>query len=563
MSRLTYAGLPLLAAAAVASYPVARPAAAEGSAGCAPGNATSLTVAATTDVHGRIRGWDYYDDRADSTLGLTRAATIVDSLRGANAGRVVLVDAGDLLQGTPLAYVAARVTHERRNPIIAAMNAARYDAAVVGNHEFNYGVPYLNGAIAQARFPFLAANVYRADGKPAYTPSTVVDRGGVRVAIVGATTPGSNLWDSENLKKAKLHVGDIVPAVRTYVERARRDGADVVVVVLHSGLDEASTYDTVSTGVASENVAKRVAAEVPGIDVVVYGHSHKENAGQLVGHTLLLQPKNYAASVGIATVPLTCEAATRRWSAGTPHGAIVKTRGHAESAALLGASERVHREAVQYATAPIGSTPDTWSGDSSRVEDTPLIDFILAVERKAANADLASSAAFDTRAKLGPGPISISQLVRLYPYDNTLRAVRISGTQLRQYLEHSSRYYLTTPTGAFRIDSTVAGYNFDIVSGVDYTLDLTRPVGERVTTLTYKGKPVAPTDSFTLALSNYRQMGGGGFAMLAGAPVVYDRQEEIRQLLIDEVRRRKTIRKSDYFVNNWQFAVDSTHSAHP
>src|SRR6185437_14262914 len=135
----------------------------------------------------------------------------------ANRGRVVLVDAGDMLQGTPLTFFAARMQRTPVNPIIAAMNSMRYDAAAIGNHEFNYGVPYLDSAVAQARFPLLAANVSRAGQPHAYRSFTIVERAGVRVGIVGATTPGSDLWDAANLARAKMHVGDIVPAVRTAV----------------------------------------------------------------------------------------------------------------------------------------------------------------------------------------------------------------------------------------------------------------------------------------------------------------------------------------------------------
>lgn len=521
---------------------------------CRPRDSTSLLIAATTDVHGYVRGWDYYADREDPVRGLARAATIVDSLRRAATGRVLLVDAGDLLQGNPFAYVAARVTRARRNPIVAAMNAMRYDAAAIGNHEFNYGVPYLDSAVTQARFPLLAANARltgnaRQPGRPAYRGTTVVRRAGLRVAIIGATTPGSNVWDAANLAMAHLHMDDIGPAVAREVHDARARGTDVVVLLLHSGLDEPSSYDTVLTERASENVAARVAREVPGIDVIVYGHSHRENPGQRIGNTFVIQPKNWATSVATVTLPVTCTGGA--WHPGRATGSVIQSAGHAEAPEVVRATQRVHDQTVRYAASVIATTPDAWRADSARLRDVPLTDFILAVEQRAARADLASTAAFDTAARFGPGPVTVAQVAQLYPYDNTLRAVRITGAQLRAYLEHSSRYYRQTPTGAPAIDTTVAGYNFDAVSGVDYVLDLARPVGERVVTLTFRGRPVAPTDSFTLALNNYRQTGGGGYAMLRGAPVVYDRQQEIRQLLVDELRRRNTIRQSDYFVKNW------------
>ena len=526
---------------------------------CAPSQlprvaeSVDLIVASTTDVHGRVTAWDYYANKSETIRGLTRAATIVDSVRAANPGRVILLDGGDLLQGNPLAYVAAKVSANRGNPIIAAMNAMHYDAAAIGNHEYNYGVPYLDTAVKQATFPFLSANTYRLDPADAhaYSPWTIVDRAGIKVGVVGATTPGVMLWDAENIR-GRLRFGDIVPAVRQAVQEARGAGADIVLVTVHSGLNEPSSYDTVTTGVPSENVAARIASEIPGVDLVLYGHSHKEVRGATIGQTLLIQPKNWATSVDVAH--LTVSRVGGGWRVTDRRSDLIQAAGHAEDPAVLAATASIHRETVAYVTTPIGSTPERWTADSARTKDTPLIDFILETERRAAGSDLASTAAFSTDVTMGLGPITIAQVAQLYPYDNTLRVVRITGRQLRDYLEFSSRYYKTLPSPAapLETDPQVPGYNFDIVSGVDYAIDISKPVGYRLTRLDYKGSPVRDTDSFTMALNNYRQTGGGGYAMLSGAPVVYDKQQEIRQLLIDEVKRRGVLKQEDYFTPNWQ-----------
>ena len=195
------------------------------SAGSAGGSPFELLVVSTTDVHGRIRGWDYYADSAESTRGLTRAATIVDSIRAANPGRVVLVDAGDLLQGNPFAYVAMKQFADSANPIIATMNTMRYDAAAIGNHEYNYGVPYLERAVSQARFPMLSANTWKLDGSHKFKAWTVIDRRGVKIGIVGATTPGVMVWDADNVR-GRVKLTDIIPAVRTAVQEVKAAGAN-------------------------------------------------------------------------------------------------------------------------------------------------------------------------------------------------------------------------------------------------------------------------------------------------------------------------------------------------
>ncbi len=524
-------------------------AAVEAPAACS--DTTRLVVVTTTDTHGRLRGWDYELNRPDSIRGLTRAATVIDSIRGANPGRVLLIDAGDLLQGNMLAYVGARVSPDTMVGVVAAMNAMHYDASAIGNHEYNYGVPYLDRAVRQSSFPFLSANTYLPDGRHAYPPFAIVERAGVRVGIVGATTPGVMVWDRDNVR-GRVTLGDIVPAVRAAADSARLAGADVVIATVHSGLDEPSSYDTAATGLPSENVAARIAREVPGLALVLYGHSHKQNAGSEINGVRMLQAKNWAQTVGWATIPVTRCGVAHGVASGSVTSGLVPVAGHAEQAAVLAATDDLHRRTVAYVTAPIGRTPVSWNGDSARVRDEAVTDFVLEVMRKAAHADLAAGSAFNF-AGLDSGTISIADLARLYPYDNTLRAVRISGAQLRAYLEQASRYYGTLGDSSQPvIDPHIPGYNFDIIAGADYTLDLSRPFGSRVTRLKYRGRDVAPTDSFTMALNNYRQTGGGGYAMLAGAPVVFQSDSEIRILLEREVRAKRVIRPAEYHRVNWR-----------
>ncbi len=523
-------------------------------AAAAGAQSVDLVVAATTDVHGRIRGWDYYANAADTRRSLAGAATIVDSLRSAHPDRVVLVDGGDLLQGNPLTYVAAKVSNPVVHPVIAAMNVMRYDAAVLGNHEFNYGVPALRAAIERAAFPFLAANVKEASGADFVAPMTMVERRGIRVAIVGGTTPGSMVWDRDNLRQARLTVSDIVPAVRRAVADARRRRADVVVVLVHSGLDEAATYDTVATGLPSENVAARIPREIDGVDLVVLGHSHRELVDTTINGALVVQPRNWAASVAVAK--LTLEKSRGRWRVIARRGQSVRVEGHRESREVLAASEGTHRATIAWATAPAGRTAVAWRSDSARVTDQPITDLVNEIMRRESGADLSATAVFSLDAALDSGAITRAMLSSVYPYDNTLRAVRISGAQLRAFLEFSSRYYRTlapdgsAPSGGL-IDPAIPGYNFDVVSGADYTIDLTKPIGSRITMLTIGGRAVADSDSLTLALNNYRQSGGGGYAMLAGAPVVYEKEVDIRQLLIDEVQRTPVLDPSRYATRNW------------
>src|ERR1035437_1597006 len=517
-----------------------------------------IVVAATTDVHGRVRSWDYYADTAESSRGLARAATVVDSVRDANPGRVILVDAGDFLQGNPFTFAAARIDTTRPSAVVAAMNAMRYDAVTIGSHEFNYGVPALRRETATATFVLLAANAHGEPAPAAWRTWTIVDRAGVKIGIVGATTTGSMLWDAANLRAAGVTIGSMVPAIAKAVAAARAGGADAIVVVAHAGIDSEPGVDTLGAGAGPENPMARVAREVPGIDLIVFGHTHREVADTTINGVLLTQPRNWATSVSVAHLML--EKSGGAWHVAAKHASIVRAAGHREQAAVVAAAEHGHASARKYAGTVIGHTTVVWNSDSARLADTPIMDFVAETMRRASGADLASVSAFSTEVKIPAGPVTVAQLAQLYPYENTLRVVRISGEALKAFLEQSAQYFrVTGSAGESRVSANPAipGYNYEIVTGADYTIDLSRQLGERITGLSYRGKPVRKNDSFTIALSNYRAEGSGGYAMLRGAPVVYDRQQDIRQLLIDEVARRGTLNPADYFTRNWSLLPPS------
>jgi 2',3'-cyclic-nucleotide 2'-phosphodiesterase/3'-nucleotidase len=305
-------------------------------------------------------------------------------------------------------------------------------------------------------------------------------------------------------------------------------------------------------GMEAENPMAAVAREVPGIDAIILGHTHAEFADTTINGVLLVQPRNWATSVAVAT--LTVERDGKAWRVAGKHGAIVRVAGHAERQDVLDGSAAAHAAARKYATATVGATSTEWRSDSARTRDTPVMDFIGEVMRRASGADLASTAVFSTNIAIPKGPLTVAQIARLYPYDNTMRVVKMSGTTLKAFLERSAQYYRVTGSGAdlrAAPDPAFIGFNFEVVSGASYDVDLSRPSGDRIVGLAVKGRPVAPTDSFTIALSNYRASGTGGYAMVADARVVKDDSREVRQLLIDEITRKKDLKATDYYAESW------------
>ncbi len=503
---------------------------------------THLLIVATTDVHGRALGWDYVRD-AEAPGGLSRAATILETLRAQYPGRLVLVDAGDLLQGNPFATFFARQDQRQPQPLVDALNALQYDAATPGNHDFDFGLALLRRAGVEATYHYVAANVEQTSGGPFFPATVVLQRAGVRVGVTGFTTPGVMVWDRAQLA-GQTRVRRVAQAAPAALAQLEREGANVKVVLIHAGLGGGSSYDT--TGIGPENDAAVLASITPKPDVVIVGHSHREIRDTVINGVHFVQPKNWAQSLSVVHVFVV-------------QGKVVSVRADLISLAatpelprLTRRLDAAHQAARLWAATPIGTAGPGFDGRYARVQDGALLDFINEVQRRKTGAQLSAAAAFEVQAGFPDGEVHMRDVAGVYPYENTLRAVRISGQQLREFLEHSARYFQTYQPGVRRIiNDSVQGYNFDVVSGVAYNIDLSRPAGQRIRGLAYEGKLVQPTDSFTLALNSYRAAGGGGYAMLAGARVTYDRGEDVRDLLVEEIRRVHALDARAYYHPSW------------
>ncbi|PYP11255.1 MAG: hypothetical protein DMD56_07150 [Gemmatimonadetes bacterium] len=518
-----------------------------------------VVIVATTDVHGRVLGWDYVRD-APAPGGLSRAATMVEALRAQYPEQVVLVDAGDLIEGNLFAAYFAERDSQRPHPVVDALNAMQYDAATPGNHEFDFGPAVLARATGDATYHYVSANVFRgASDTLAYPPYVVVTRAGVKIGITGLTTPGVMVWDRSQLG-GRIRVRPIAEAAPLALRRLDLGGADLKVVLVHSGLNEPSSYDT--AGVGAENAALGLASiplPAPRPDLVIVGHSHKEMRDYVVNGVHFVQPRNFALSLAVVHVSLAKE--TTGYRVVAMRSELIPLATVAELPRFVRRFTAAHERARAWGAMPLGSAGPGFSARYGRAEDTPLLDFINEVQRRRAGADVSAAADFDLGAGLPEGEVRERDVSGIYPYENTLRAVRISGDQLKTYLEQAARYFRTYQPGAPLINDSVAGFNFDVVSGVTYTIDLTQGPGRRIRGLAFRGRAVTAADSFTLALSSYRQSGGGGYTMLRGARVVYDRGESIRDLLADEIRTRRLLTAQGVYSPSWSLGPAEARAA--
>jgi 2',3'-cyclic-nucleotide 2'-phosphodiesterase / 3'-nucleotidase len=532
-----------------------------------------VVILSTTDMHGRVFPIDYYTNKYDN-VGIAKVATLVKEARK-NDPDLLLLDSGDTIQGTPLEYFHNRRNNTPPDPMMLAMNALHYDAMAVGNHEYNFGWQVLDKARSEAQFPWLSANTYdtevKGDAPNHYKPYIIKEVQGVRIGILGLTTPGIPNWENRSNYKG-VEFRETVSEAKKWVTVLRDTGkCDVVVIAMHMGIEEDLRTGTPSPSqVPNENAAIAIARQVPGVDVILMGHTHREvpslsvrteattaaaMGGQFIPYAdvLLTQASRWASHV--ARVDLYLEKnSSGRWQVSMKSARTIpvseKTEIDPEIAKL---GEPYDKETQAWLGRAIGESGADLTANGCRQHDSAIIDLIQRVQLEAGNADVSMAACFNPAARIPKGPVTVRDIAGLYEYENTLVTLELTGRQLKDALEHSARYFKEYQPGKSvneLVDNRIPGYNFDVAQGVSYDIDITKPTGQRIQNLKFKGQPLSPTQKLKVVTNNYRVNGGGGFTMFKNAPVVYRSSEEVRELIIDWVEKHKTIpTETD---NNWR-----------
>ncbi|HEY9370716.1 bifunctional metallophosphatase/5'-nucleotidase [Streptomyces sp.] len=551
----------------------------------------SFTVMGTTDLHGNVFNWDYFtdkefDDKAHNDVGLAKISTLVTQVREAK-GRcnTLLIDAGDTIQGTQLSYYYAKVDPITQaggpvHPMAQAMNAIGYDAAALGNHEFNYGIPVLRKFEEQCDFPLLGANALDATTlRPAFAPYSIhrlrTPHGrDVKVAILGLTNPGIAIWDKANVNGKMVFPGLEEQAAK-WVPKLRSMGADVVVVSAHSGSSGTSSYGDQLPYI--ENAAGLVAEQVPGIDAILVGHAHTEIPEYRVKNketgkdVVLSEPLKWGQRLTLFDFDLVWSKG--RWTVEKVAAQVLNSNAVAEDPAITKLLGDEHTEVVAYVNQVIGSSTAAMATADAPWKDEPIIDLINHVQAETVKAALAGGAyaglpvlsqasCFSRTARIPAGEVTIKDAAGLYPFENTLEARLMTGAQLREYLEYSARYYVQTPAGA-PVDpaklTNAAGtpdYNYDAVSGLSYEIDIAKAAGSRIVNLSFQGKPLDPAAKFVLAVNNYRASGGGAFPHVANAQQLWANSDEIRNTIIQWVKAKGTVDPGQFASVDWKLTRD-------
>ncbi|WP_151735524.1 bifunctional 2',3'-cyclic-nucleotide 2'-phosphodiesterase/3'-nucleotidase [Paenibacillus tengchongensis] len=622
-------------------------AAGEQAAPAATGTTVDLRLMSTTDVHTNVYGWDYFKDQPSLTVGLDRTAALVNEARKQNQNNLLL-DNGDLIQGTPLGTYLAKETDfagepERVHPMIAAMNVMDYDAATFGNHEFNYGLDYLDRAISGgaadtgADFPYVNANIYVDDHDKnpdndvnKYQPYIILNKTvvgsdnqqhTVKVGLLGLATPQIMEWDKVNLE-GKVITKGIAETAKKFVPEMEGK-ADVIVVMAHTG------FDAAATGTLSENDINAL-SKVPGIDAITFSHTHKVfptngNNGSLDASFIDPATKApYNSSVAVidnvnghingvpavqagyggaylGLIDLKLEQDGQGWKVNKEASkastrSIYRTENKQNYStvepdkAVQAAVAADHKATIEYVNQPLGETAIPMNSYFALVQDNPTVQIVTYAQQRYVsdliNTDdtlaqyrslpiLSVGAPFKAGrngageyTEIEAGPLTIRGASDLYLYDNTLKAIKVPGSTVKEWVEMSAGMYnrikpgISTPQSL--LNPAFSVFNFDIIDGIKYTIDVTKnakykPDGSyndqtssRVTSITYNNEPLDLDQEFIVVTNNYRASGGGNFPGVKGAPMVLDTQEENRQVLMDYIKEAGTvIHPAD---NNWSIA---------
>ncbi|QAY67956.1 bifunctional metallophosphatase/5'-nucleotidase [Paenibacillus protaetiae] len=517
-------------------------------------------IIATSDVHGHLRGIDYRTNEQRAS-GLAMLAAYIRQEKEASPD-LLLIDNGDLLQGAPLASYAAMDRRGGTHPFIAVLNKLGYDAAVIGNHEFNYGLDFLKQAVDGSRFPWLAANIVdRSTGAPAFgKPYRVKEAGGAKIALLGLTTHYIPNW--ENPKHiAGLEFRDALETAKEWVSRMRREEQpDVLIVSYHGGFERDLQTGEETERQTGENQGYAICCEVEGIDVLITGHQHRMLTGEINGVTIV-QPGSGGQAA--AKVEVALERKDGRFVIVRKQAELLlPDAGRLPDQEVLALTDALEAATQQWLDEPIGSAAGDLSISSAmecRLEAHPFIQFIHEVQLEATGAELSNAALLSEDSPGFGTDITMRDVLSNFIYPNTLTVLRLSGEDIRLALEQTAAYFDLDEDGNVIVSRAYLEpkpqhYNYDMWAGIDYVLNVSRPVGKRVAKLERNGEPLRPDQYFDVVMSNYRSAGGGDYEMYRGKPVVREGADDVAALAAEYIRRKGTIAASR--IRNWRVVTD-------
>ncbi len=557
------------------------------------GKVVDINIFTTNDEHGWIFDWDFGQGGprkyhgTPKPSGLARVSTMYKKLSAENDNSM-LISCGDSIQGTILSYYYNFIEPEKVNPISALFSKMGYEAWTIGNHEVEQGNKVLMKVadeMAADGIPVLGANAVWADDhdKPYFEPYTIKMIDGVRVGILGLTTPGIPMWLADSTHEGYVFL-DMVETAKKYVPILRNvEKCDVVVGLFHSGMNE--QYDIAkakAAGVPAPNASALVAEAIgggpDGIDVIITGHSHKviddeqnteyrDDRNNVVNGVKFIQAKNWGERLGQVSISVKGEG--KDWVVKDISVSTYTMDNVAEDPEIMKYMSDYINGAMDFANTPVAQASVDLPSLRSYYEETAIVDLIQDTQLNFSKADISIAAAFNPNLTIPKGEITVGNIAGIYIYENFLYALEMTGAQIKAYLEYSSKFF--NVINESNVDSVplvnpdVRGYNYDMAQGFLYEIDITKEPGNRIVNMkNLDGSPFDMSKVYNVTLNSYRYNGGGGHLQAAGlitdgvinSKTTYQSSKPMRDLMVEYLKSEKTWGPEN-IENNWKLVPEA------
>lgn len=542
---------------------------------CAKGRTITLHIIETTDVHGHFFPYDFINKKSINGT-LSRVSTYVNKLREENNDNVVLLDNGDILQGQPINYYFNFIATDKENIAAQVINYMKYDAQTWGNHDVEPGHAVYDKWTREVNCPMIACNVIdKKTGKPYLKPYTIIEKQGIRIAVIGMVTPAIPNWLSENLWDG-LEFKEMTSSARKWIDIVKKNETpDLIIGLFHSG-----RKDGIKTEEYAEDASLQVATEVPGFDIVMFGHDHQEYNEHVKSSdgsdVLVVNASNHSKKIAEAIITFNVKG--KKVISKNIEGKIIDIRNEVVDEAFMKHFEKEIEDVKEWSDRVIGNIENTITTRDCFFGSSAFNDLILNLQLKLTGADIAFSAPLTFDATIKKGPITVSDMFKLYKFENQLYVMNLTGEEIRKHLEMSYDLWVNTmksPDDHIMLlneesknDNQRSGFknmtfNFDSAAGIDYEVDVTKPDGEKVNIIRMSnGEPFELNRIYKVALNSYRGNGGGEL-LTKGAGInkaeldnriIYRSERDQRYYLIQEIERQGTINPMPN--NNWRFVPE-------